>query len=43
MAIYNSDIISTQTFVSHVIIISAQETAQREGGFLEDFLISRKR
>lgn len=42
MAIYNSDIISTRTFVSYVIIISAEETAQRESGSLEDILISRK-
>lgn len=43
MAIYNSGIISTRIFVSHVIFISVKETAQRVSGSLEDFLISRQR
>lgn len=43
MAISNSGIISTQTFVFHMIIISAKETAQREGGSLGDFLIFAKK
>jgi len=42
MAISNSGIVSTETFVFHMIMFSAKETARTEGGSLEDFLIFTK-